>query len=110
MIRMMVTEYLEEGGHHVLTAENGQEAIDLLRAGQEVEIILLDYNMPVLDGPGFLKKNSAEKVTNASVIMMTTETGMQKISEMISLGAKEYIMKPFEKKVLFEKIESVVEN
>lgn len=107
-ITMMVSGYLGEAGHQALVAYNGQEAVDLLKGGEKVDLILLDWNMPVMGGLDFLKLNQSESFTSAPIVMMTTESKMEIISQSISLGAREYIMKPFTADILLEKIHMVL--
>lgn len=107
VILSMVEGMLKEQGHSALKALNGREAIDLFKAGEKVDIILLDWNMPVVNGPEFLEAVRNEKLTDAPILMMTSENKMEYITKAISLGAKEYIMKPFTEDILFSKIDMV---
>lgn len=103
-IYMVVKEMLEEAGCNVTRAVNGKEACDVL-GNQKFDFVLLDWNMPEMNGPEFLKKNKNENLTNAPVLMMTTENAPDYIMKALELGAAEYIMKPFSKDILISKIE-----
>jgi two-component system chemotaxis response regulator CheY len=103
-IYMMVSQMLNEQGHDAVWAEDGQDACDKLDK-EDVDLILLDWNMPNMDGPEFLEKNKAEGVTKAPIVMMTTENKPDYIKKALMLGAVEYIMKPFTSDILFNKIE-----
>ena len=96
---------LPDEGYTTLDALNGQEAVDLLKSGEKVDVVLLDWNMPVMDGPTFLEAVRDEKLTDAPILMMTTENKIEKITKAISLGASEYIMKPFTEDILVSKID-----
>lgn len=106
MIKMLVKDLLKNLGHESIEAENGKHGLEMIVKNQ-VDLILLDYNMPELDGPGFLSKYRGEIGGKVPVIMMTTENSLEKINEVLSLGASEYMMKPFDQQVLKEKIEMV---
>lgn len=107
MIQALVKETLQGKGIDVLTAENGQVALELLAAQSAVDLILLDWNMPVMDGLEFLKQVRASQITRAPILMMTTENKPDKIQLALENGAVEFIMKPFTDDVLFGKIEMV---
>ena len=105
LIRRMVSEMITSLGHEVETAENGKEAYDKLKAGQSFEYMLLDWNMPIMTGPEFLIKAKEDNLLTAPVLMMTTESGEDKISKALELGVSEYIIKPFTPEILKEKLE-----
>jgi len=107
-IYTMVKEMLIDGGHDAYWAADGQKAMDFLKE-EKVDVVLLDWNMPVMDGPTFLKENGKQIFTDAPVMMMTTENSPDYIKKALSLGAVEYIMKPFTSDILFNKIELVLE-
>lgn len=104
-ILSMVSQMLESLGHQACTALNGQDAFDLLKVQSDVDLILLDWNMPVMTGLEFLEKNKAEAVFNIPIFMMTTEKSPEKIQKALENGASDYIMKPFTPEILESKIE-----
>ena len=106
-IAMVVGQMLTDVGHEVLRAKHGQEAVDMLTADNKVDVILLDWNMPEMDGLEFLKYNMEKKLVSCPIIMMTTENKPEKIVMALQNGAKEYIMKPFTQDILVSKINSV---
>ena len=106
-IFMMVSQMLEDAGHGAVWAEDGVKAFEQLVEHPDIDLILLDWNMPVMNGPEFLQKNLDEKLTTSPIMMMTTENKPTYIKEALSLGATEYIMKPFTSDILFNKIELV---
>lgn len=108
-ILMMVSEILTELGHEPLTAENGQIAFDMLTGGDQIDLVLLDWNMPVMSGIEFLEKNRAESAFSTPVFMMTTEKSPEKIQRALENGASDYIMKPFTPDILQNKIEMLQE-
>ncbi|TNF04452.1 MAG: response regulator [Deltaproteobacteria bacterium] len=108
-ILMMVSDILKELGHEPLTAENGEIAFEMLTSGQQIDLVLLDWNMPVMTGIEFLEKNKAESAFSTPVFMMTTEKSPEKIQRALENGASDYIMKPFTPDILQNKIEMLQE-
>ncbi|MFZ8933309.1 MAG: response regulator [Bacteriovoracaceae bacterium] len=106
-IYMMVSQMLTEANHDAIWAEDGSKAIEVIGANPDIELILLDWNMPVMNGPEFLQKNLDDNFTSVPIMMMTTENKPAYIKEALSLGATEYIMKPFTSDILFNKIDLV---
>lgn len=106
-ISMMVLDMLKTNKIDAKAAYNGEEAVSMLKKGETFDMILLDWNMPTLDGPGFLEKVRKDNIKCPPVCMMTTENAPDKINKAIELGAVEYIMKPFTFDILISKIEMV---
>jgi len=106
-IFLMVVQMLEELGHSGMWAENGQDAVDKIAQNSDIELVLLDWNMPVMDGLEFLQKNEAESFCPCPIVMMTTENKPEKIQTALKHGASDYIMKPFTGDILENKIEMV---
>lgn len=104
-ILSMVTEMLNTLGHEACTALNGQIAFDMLKETSDIDLVLLDWNMPVMTGLEFLEKNRAEAAFTVPVFMMTTEKSPEKIQKALENGASDYIMKPFTPDILESKIE-----
>jgi two-component system chemotaxis response regulator CheY len=87
---------------------DGQEALEFL-AKDKPDAIILDINMPRLDGFGFLKKIMADEAyTSIPVMMLTTEGQDEDKETAMSLGAKYYIVKPFKPSELIAAIEKLI--
>ena len=108
-ILMMVGEMLEKLGHSFVTAVHGQDAFDVISKNSDIDLILLDWNMPEMSGIEFLSKNKEEKVFNIPIFMMTTEKSQEKIQKALETGAVDYIMKPFTPDILENKIEMLAD-
>jgi len=107
VIRKVARRILEAHGYSVTEAENGQKALDTCRQNMP-ECVLLDWNMPVMNGLDFLKQLRAEFGPDKPVVVFcTTETEMSSIEQAIINGAQEYIMKPFDEDILVGKFEQV---
>jgi two-component system chemotaxis response regulator CheY len=103
-IRKITTKILEEAKFVVIEAENGALAVETC-SSIVPDVILLDWNMPEMDGITCLKAlRRMELDPRPLVVMCTTENGMPKIKEALESGADEYIMKPFDKDVLLDKL------
>jgi len=109
-IQNLVEGMLIQHDHDVVKADNGKIAADILKEGNVIDLILLDWNMPEVNGPELLEMIRDQNLTDCPVLMMTTENRIEQISKAISLGAREYITKPFTEDILFSKIDIAVNN
>jgi len=110
-IRQIERKYLEELGFEVLEAENGEEALKVVKENPDIELILLDWHMPVMNGYEFLKKlRENPEWSGIKVMMVTTENQQKSVIEAIMAGANEYLMKPFDKEMLETKIRFLFEG
>jgi len=105
VVRKIARRMLEGFGFAVREAADGAQALQACRAGLP-DGVLLDWNMPVMDGIAFLRQARAEfGPERPRVVLCTTEGEMARILEAIEAGAQEYIMKPFDEEILREKLE-----
>lgn len=82
---------------------NGAELLAYLKNRPVADLILLDWEMPVKNGPETLQ--GLKEISNSiPVVMMTTKNAPEDIMKVMSLGASEYVMKPFTEDILYEKI------
>ena len=92
-------------------AADGEEAIDILKAMQDFDLILLDINMPKLNGLHTLKKiKMCKKYRHIPVIMCTTCKTKEHVSTALKLGAHNYIVKPFKAESFVRKVEQVLDS
>lgn len=87
--------------------KNGQEALERFAGGALPDLVLLDWEMPVLDGPSTFGQLRASGVTTP-VIMMTTRNDVEDIEQMVTAGVDEYVMKPFTADLIVDKISTVL--
>lgn len=90
----------------VTSVFDGQEAIDLFKTNTNFDLILLDWEMPRLNGPSTVTQMKERGLT-IPVVMMTTKNSPQDIMKMLGMGVAEYLMKPFTIDILFDKLGSV---
>ncbi|MBB3017326.1 two-component system chemotaxis response regulator CheY [Microvirga lupini] len=103
VIRKVSREIAESLAFRVAEAENGEVGLQACKA-EMPDVILLDWNMPVMDGYTFLKRLRATPEGQApKVVFCTTENDIDRITRALDAGANEYIMKPFDKDILAAK-------
>ena len=97
MIRLLLTQTIIGVGYEALEASNGKEALEVLKAESEnIKLILLDWNMPEMNGYEFLqvmRENNAYK--DILVMMVTTEGERVHVIKALKFGVTNYLTKPF---------------
>jgi len=107
VIRKVARRMLEEIGFAVDEAGDGKEALERC-AAHLPDFILLDWNMPVMNGLEFLKALRASPDGGGPIVVFcTTENDIEHIQAALEAGASEYIMKPFDREILEAKLVSV---
>ncbi len=106
VIRKVARHILETLQFKVDEASDGTEALDHCAAASP-DVILLDWNMPIMSGMEFLRAYRAKSATQAKIIFCTTENGIGHIQAAIDAGADEYVMKPFDRETLESKLQIV---
>jgi two-component system chemotaxis response regulator CheY len=105
MRRIQKTQINSLGITDILEAGDGQEALGKLKSNMPIDMVLLDWNMPIMDGMAFLKTVRADAAfKDVKVIMCTSESEKSKVVEALKSGANNYIVKPFTPEALKEKI------
>jgi two-component system chemotaxis response regulator CheY len=105
-MRRIVGSRLESLGFEVHQAGDGQEALDLLDDGLEIELACIDWNMPVMDGLEFVTRVRADPGRRQITLMMiTTESERGQIVRALAAGAHEYLIKPFTPDSIRDKLE-----
>jgi two-component system, chemotaxis family, chemotaxis protein CheY len=111
IMRKVIEQILEMLGHEAVPAANGVEAFERLKEHDDVQLILLDWNMPEMNGIEFLRAvKDRPGLAKIPVIMLTTESERRKMIEAIEAGAKHYLTKPFQPETLATKILQCVET
>lgn len=107
VIRKVARRILEGLAFRVSEAEDGEQALHRCR-GDMPDAVLLDWNMPVMDGYEFLKRlRGMPQGTAPKVVFCTTENDVGHIARALHAGANEYIMKPFDRDIMTAKFQEV---
>jgi len=107
-VRSIVGKQVKGLGFDVVEAQDGAEGLERLLASH-VDLVLLDVNMPNMDGPAMLKK-MRERGDQTPVIMLTSESERSIVMNAMVLGISDYILKPFKPEELRDKLLSVLQG
>ena len=105
-IRTMVRRFLEKASFDVLEAENGKKALEIFKNRKDIELVLLDLMMPEMDGYEVCKE--IRKDSTVPIVMLTAKDTEVDELKGFSIGADEYVTKPFSPKILIARIESIL--
>jgi two-component system chemotaxis response regulator CheY len=104
-MRLILGNALREAGLKVAEAANGKEAIDRLNRGEPYHLMLVDWNMPLMNGYELVCAVRANPMlSDVRIMMVTTETSMSQVQQALAAGANEYLMKPATKDMILEKL------
>jgi two-component system, chemotaxis family, chemotaxis protein CheY len=107
VIRKVARRILEGLDFQIIEAEDGEKALEVCKRGLP-DAILLDWNMPIMDGYEFLGNlRRMPGGDHPKVVFCTTENDVAHIARALHAGANEYIMKPFDKDIVTAKFQEV---
>lgn len=107
-VRTIISKHLSQFAVKMMEAENGEQGVERAREGIP-DLILLDYNMPVMDGYHTLVELRTDpKLKEIPVVMVTTETAKETVVKLLKLGLNDYIAKPFTRELLLKKINPIL--
>lgn len=106
LVRGIVAKAVASIGFETVLATNGKEALDILETDEkDINLVLLDWNMPVMNGIDVIKNmRGNDRFKRIPVLMVSTESEGERIQEAISAGAQGYLTKPFTADQLIEAI------
>jgi two-component system chemotaxis response regulator CheY len=105
-MRAILGGILKQAGFEVVEAGNGREGLERLRQLGAAKLALVDWNMPEMNGLEFVQAVRANpSYARMPLMMVTTETEMAQVSRALEAGADEYVMKPFTRDVILEKLD-----
>ncbi len=105
-MRSIVGRIVREIGFETFEAANGREGLTQLHTHGDVELILVDWNMPEMNGIEFLRAVRAQPGSSAfKMLMVTTASDLAHINTALEAGANEYLMKPFTKDAMVSKLQ-----
>ena len=107
VVRKVARRITEDLGFSCEEAEDGQKAVEQCKNAMP-DVILLDWNMPVMSGIEFLEKlRQMENGGSPKVVFCTTENDIAHIQRAMQAGANEYIMKPFDSEIIESKFRQI---
>ena len=105
-IRRIIGEIMKQLSFEVSEAGNGIEALQSLDEFGAPDLVLVDWNMPEMNGLDFIKAVRANPTySNLPLMMVTTETEMERMALAFMAGVNEYVMKPFDKATILDKLQ-----
>ena len=103
-VRLYLRKILVLCGFEVVEARNGGEGLERIRE-YPMDLVLLDWNMPVMNGLELLRHIRSEPgVGSPCVMMVTSENDLQEVTQALETGANEYVMKPFTPEIILDKL------
>jgi CheY-like chemotaxis protein len=113
-INQLVTrDLLQEMKVTVLVANNGQEALDILATDKDFDVILMDLQMPVLDGFETIKEirgRNGEQISHIPILALSANVIETEIEKSYACGANHYLSKPFKPETLYQRINNLITN
>ncbi len=106
VIRTIVGRALQELGFQPVEASNGRDALEHLQKEDLPSVIMVDWNMPEMNGLDMVRTVRANPAwADVRLIMITSENELERVQTALEAGADEYIMKPFTKEMIQEKLD-----
>ncbi|HWW85803.1 MAG TPA: response regulator [Vicinamibacterales bacterium] len=104
--RKIIKQILHPLGFEVFEAGDGQEGLNQVRDLDQLDLVLVDWNMPVMDGIQFLRAVRAQgALSSLPIMMVSTNNDAENVATSLEAGATEYIMKPFTPDMMRAKLE-----
>lgn len=104
-MRMILKKYLRALGFEVYEAGNGLEALANIGDNGAPDVALVDWNMPGMNGIEFVRSvRSAGEHPDLRIMMVTSETDVERMLQALEAGADEYVMKPFTQEIIEDKL------
>ncbi len=104
--RMLLKRAVAPLGFEVIEAENGEDALSKLDTEDPVDVMLVDWNMPVMDGLALVRRVRATRAfSDVFVMMVTSESDPKKMARALMVGADDYLVKPVDGEMIRSKLE-----
>ncbi len=108
-VRRLLALTLEKAGYQVAQAKDGQDAVEKLTAGLDVDAVICDIEMPRLDGYGFLARiRSISDFKQLPIAMLTSRSGDKHRKLAMNLGASAYFAKPYNEQMLLQTLNDLI--
>ena len=107
----MLKKMLKDHGYEVTTADNGKDGLEILKKNDpSIDIIITDLHMPSLNGLEMAKEVFSKKISEAPIIVLTTETSIKMRKEGIEAGVHHWIIKPVQKEKFLGTVDLIYER
>jgi len=107
-IRLLLARLFRPFACELMEAANGEEGL-AVASRENPDLIILDYNMPVMDGIAMLRKMREDpRLKHTPVIMLTADSGLQSLATVARLGVRDYVTKPFREEELLGKVGRII--
>lgn len=104
-MRMIVGQILRGLGFDVVEAGHGEEGLVRLKVSRDTRLVMVDWNMPVMDGLEFVRAVRSDRAfDDLRIVLVSTETEAAQVGRALAAGANEYVMKPFTRDVIEGKL------
>jgi two-component system chemotaxis response regulator CheY len=104
-MRSLLRHILSGSGFEVIEAGGGAEGLDTLRGRDDIQAVLVDWQMPGMDGCEFIRAaRAADPQRELPIMMVTAESELDQVAKALAAGADEYVMKPFTRDAVLEKL------
>ena len=104
----MLKTILSEHGYQVITAYNGEDGLEILKKdASSIDIIITDLHMPGISGLELAKEIFLQKITEAPIVILTTETSSQMKKEGTQAGIHHWIIKPIKKEIFLGTVDLI---
>jgi two-component system chemotaxis response regulator CheY len=105
VVRHIIGDILKALGMEVLEAGDGVEGLEQMQMAPDIELVLVDWNMPRMNGLDFIMALRSQRAFHSvRILMVTSEAEVDQVTRALKAGADEYLMKPFTKEVLIAKL------
>jgi len=105
-MRKLLSRALKEHSCEVLEAEGGVSGLAQLRENPQIDLVMVDWNMPEMNGIQFVQELRADpNLSKVRIVMVTADSKMNQIQIALDAGANEYLIKPFTKESVGEKLQ-----
>jgi two-component system chemotaxis response regulator CheY len=110
-MRAILRRYMQQLNYEVVEAANGEEGLKRFKEVPQIDLALVDWNMPVMDGLAFVRALRENKeYERVKVMMVTTVSDAVHMSQALEAGANEFVMKPFTLDILEQKITMLLDQ
>lgn len=105
-MRKLLGRALKEFSCEVVEADGGVQGLEVLRENAQIDLVMVDWNMPEMSGIQFVHELRADpNLAKVRVVMVTAESKLNQIQAALEAGANEYLIKPFTKESVGEKLQ-----